>query len=448
MTAWKTYVPSDKLPWDLSRVVHLHRRCVFGASQQELQRDLGGDPQDAVSRILEGASRSESVPSEFEQVSELLRNAAVDSDNPLRLKAWWVYRMLYSPHPLQERMTLMWHCHFATSNLKVKNLAQMSQQNEVLRRRSLGSFANLLHDVMHDPALLRWLDAPSNRQGQANENLARELMELFTIGVGNYHEADVSEAARILTGWTVRRGKATLLSSNHDAGEKSVLGESGNFGLKDLLAILTKHTATSNRIAWRICSEFFGENLPGEAAINELAAGLRERDLDVGWACETVIRSERFFETENIGTRVCDPATFLIAPLRAMECWRWSPSTLILASWLARFGQDLFYPPNVGGWTGGRSWLATRTLLARANYVQAIALGQLTNPPEPFELPSVFEPDSKSHSSGNAALASILLGATNDKAFEQDSSDDANTEQGMSLQALANVLSSPRAHLH
>ena len=204
--AWARYEPDTEEPWDLRRVVHLHRRAGFAATWDELQRDLRDRPEATIARLLEGRSRASGVPEGFEATSTLLADAAVASNDPARLKAWWVYRMAFGPDPLGERLTLMWHGHFATGNLKVDDLALMRRQNVTLRRLARAPFAELLGAAARDPALLVWLDAPANRKGHPNENFARELMELFTVGIGPYSEADVKEAARALTGRAVEAG--------------------------------------------------------------------------------------------------------------------------------------------------------------------------------------------------------------------------------------------------
>src|SRR5436309_4226526 len=198
--AWAPYEPSAEAPWDLRRVVHLHRRAGFAATWGEVQRDLKDGPHKSVERLLQGKARAEGVPEGFEQTAALLADSAASSHDPARLKAWWVYRMLFGPDPLAERLTLQWHDHFATSNLKVNDLGAMVRQNETFRRLARGPFGELVKASLHEPALLVWLDAPANRKGHPNENLARETMELFTLGIGHYSEADVKEAARALTG--------------------------------------------------------------------------------------------------------------------------------------------------------------------------------------------------------------------------------------------------------
>jgi uncharacterized protein (DUF1800 family) len=386
MSAWSPYRPTSDQPWNLQRVVHLHRRAAFAATWPEIQRDLASGPDDAISRLLAGTSRTDGVPQDFDALSGVIGQAATDSGSPERLKAWWVYRCLFTPHPLEERLTLMWHNHFATSNLKVDDLKLMKRQNESLRKLALAPFGELLGSLAQDPALLSWLDAPQNRKGHANENLARELMELFTLGIGNYTERDVKEAARALTGWSVHQGEFRELSAVHDDGEKEILGDLGKHTGDDLVRILLDQSSTSRRLAWRLTGEFFGEDVVSAAALDELAQQLRESNLDIRRAIETILRSALFFSSANIATRIADPVSFLLGPLRALECWREAPSTLVLAEWLSRMGQDLFYPPNIGGWPGGRAWLSTRTTIARANCMAALIAGSLHTPRRPLQI--------------------------------------------------------------
>jgi len=387
--SWAAYVPDQTLPWDRRRACHLHRRAAFGAPPEVVLRDVADSPQAAVDRLLAGCATAD-ASSPFEQTATLIGNAAVESGNADRLKAWWLYRCLFSPAPLVERQTLMWHNHFATSNAKVDDLKLMKRQNETFRRNALAPFGRLLAEMARDPALLEWLDAPSNQKGKPNENLARELLELFSLGIGNYTEQDVKETARALTGRTVRDRECYERLVAHDDGEKTCFGNTGRWNGNDVVRLLVEHPATSKRLAWRLTSEFFGEGVISQSALDELASGLREHNLDVGWGLSTILRSRLFFSEANIATRVCDPVTFLLAPLRSLELTRDPPSTLILADWLGRMGQDLFYPPNVGGWGGGRSWLSTRTAIARTNYVTTLAEGKLSAAPAVPELPRLL----------------------------------------------------------
>jgi uncharacterized protein (DUF1800 family) len=380
---WAVYEPSAEAPWDLRRVVHLHRRAGFAATWDELQRDLKDGPEPSIDRVLAGKARGQGVPENFEQTAEAL--AAAVGYNAERLQAWWVYRMYFGPDPLGERLTLLWHDHFATSAAKVKDLAVMRRQNELLRRRARAPFGDLLRAVVHDPALLLWLDAEANRKEHPNENLARELMELFALGVGHYTEKDVKEAARALTGWTVKDGHFAQDASRHDAGPKTVLGRTGAWKGDDLVGMLLEQPATAERLAWRLGRLFLGEGAVDAAGMRALAAGLREHDLDVGWAVGTVLRSRAFFAAGNLGTRVLGPVEYVVGSARALALFDPPPGTLLLADWAARLGQELFYPPNVGGWPGGRAWVSSGSMIGRANYVAALVGGKLFRRPEPFD---------------------------------------------------------------
>jgi uncharacterized protein (DUF1800 family) len=383
---WGAWQPSDDEPWDARRVVHLHRRAGFAATWKEVQRDLKDGPGAAIDRVLHGQARMQAIPNDFAEMADVIGAGAVGSGSTNRLKAWWMYRLLFSPDALTEKLTLVWHNHFATSNRKVDDLGAMHHQNHSFRGLAKSRFGELLSAMISDPALLNWLDAPANKKGSPNENLARELMELFTIGIGNYSENDVKQAARALTGWTVNDGQQAFDEGEHDAGEKTILGKTGRWNAKDLVTILLAHPATSRRLAWRICDLLMGENVVTPEAIAALAAGLRERDLDVGWAVETALRSKLFFSEPNIGSRVATPVEFIVNSVRSLEAYNPPPSTLLLAEWSARMGQDLFYPPNVGGWTGGRDWLGSRHVVARANFAAALVEGRLTATPSPPNL--------------------------------------------------------------
>jgi uncharacterized protein (DUF1800 family) len=375
MGPWAAYTPSKEAPWDRRRVVHLHRRAAFAATWEEVERDLKDGPGPSIDRLLKGKPRSHGVPEEFSAFADRLARSA---DLP-RLKAWWIYRMAFGPDPLTERLTLLWHNHFATSAGKV-GLA-VRPQNALFRRLARAHFGRLLGAVVRDPALLVYLDAQANRRGHPNENLARELMELFTLGIGNYSERDVKEAARALTGWTVQGGAFREVEDLHDAGEKTVLGRKGHFKGGDLVKVLLDQPATARRLAWRLCEFFLGEGVATKEAVQALAAGLRRRDLDIGWAVETVLRSRLFFAAGTLGQRILSPLDFVVGAVRALELFDPPPSTLCLADWAARLGQDLFHPPNVGGWPGGREWISPRTMIGRANFAATLVVeGSLSAP--------------------------------------------------------------------
>jgi uncharacterized protein (DUF1800 family) len=267
----------------------------------------------------------------------------------------------------------------------VNSLDAMRRQNDLFRLHGRGPFGVLLKAVVRDPALLIWLDASSNRKGHPNENLARELMELFTMGIGPYSESDVKEAARALTGWAVEDDMFREIAPRHDDGIKTILHQTGKLTADDLLRILTEHPATPRRLARRICGWLMGETTVSETAVSALAEGLRVHDLDIGWAVATVLRSRAFWDCANLRSRVLGPVELVVGSLRALELFEPPPSTLIVGEWMAKLGQDLFYPPNVGGWPGGRAWLSSRGLIGRANYAAAVVSGRGIGRPEALD---------------------------------------------------------------
>ena len=366
-------------------VVHLHRAAGFAASWPTIERDLQDGPEASIARVLEGEVRPNSTTADLEVISAALGDAAITADDPDRLKAWWVHRMMCGPDSLGERLTLLWHDHFATSNHKVNDLSAMRRQNQLFRELARAPFGELLDAAVRDPATLVWLDAPANRKGHPNENLARELMELFSVGIGNYTEADVKEAARALTGWTVVDGAFREAGDEHDPGEKTIFGRKAPWTGSDLIKALVETPATSLRLARRLCGLFFGEPGRDESAVRALALGLREHGLQIGWGVGTILRSGAFFEDGNIGTRVLSPVEYVVGATIALGQASDPPSTLVLADWIARLGQDLFYPPNVGGWPGGRSWLSSRSLIGRANFASALVEGLPVGLPAPLD---------------------------------------------------------------
>jgi uncharacterized protein (DUF1800 family) len=436
---WAPYAPDDKTPWDLRRVVHLHRRAGFAATWTELQRDLKDGHTKAIDRLLKGAAGPH-TPREFAAISDLLADSAVAAGEIGRLKAWWFYRMVFGSDALGEKLTLLWHDHFATANSKVKDVGLMRRQNDTLRLHARARFATLLTASVKEPALLVWLDAPANRKGHPNENLGRELMELFTLGIGHYTEADVKDAARALTGWTVDEGAFAVKSAGHDDGQKTILGKTGAFSGDDLVKMLLGHPATADRLVFKLCRLFFGEKGVAEAARKALAAGLRGKELDLGWAVGTILKSREFFATANIGNRVLGPAEFVAGAVRALGLFDPAPSTLALADWSARMGQDLFEPPNVGGWPSGRAWIHTRSLIARANFAAALVQGPNAGRPTPYD------PKAAARAAGFSTDAAGVLSYHHRLLFGTDPSAEMKRRVG-GTNAASVLLSSPQAQI-
>jgi uncharacterized protein (DUF1800 family) len=411
---WARYWPRPSSPWNLRRVVHLHRRAGFAVSWAELKRDLADGPEPSIDRILAGRSRTIDVPTDFESVSSLLADAAVHSGDIQRLQAWWVYRMLFSPDPLAERLTLLWHNHFATSNDKVHDLRAMRRQNDTHRRLARAPFADLLDAAVREPALVLYLDAPANRKGHPNENLARELMELFTIGIGHFAESDVKAAARALTGWTLENGEFREAPAQHDDGEKTIFAKTAHWTGSELIAMLANHPATAVRLATRLCSIFMGERAANAPAVAALADGLRANNLDIGWGIQTILCSKAFFAAANTRTRVLGPAEFVIGACRALLSLNPPPSTLLLAGWISQLGQDLFNPPNVGGWPEGRAWLTSQSLIGRIKFARALVEGRSIGLPAPINATAIATAQGRSTSIEqiSGATSALLTGST------------------------------------
>jgi uncharacterized protein (DUF1800 family) len=448
-STWAPYKPSADAPWDRRRVVHLHRRAAFAASHAVIERDLADGPEASIDRILAGATHDGAAQHDFESLVTTIGDAAQASGSVERLQAWWYFRMLLSPDPLSERLALLWHNHFATSNRKVQDLVAMREQNELLRRHGRGPFGELLVAVVKHPAMLVWLDADSNRAGRPNENLARELLELFTLGIGHYEESDVQAAARALTGWTVGGRKFRFASQRHDDGELDLLGRRARLNGDELLDVLIDHPSTAHRVAWRLTTMFFGEGAVEDSDIEELAAGLRDHDLSIDWAVELILRSQLFFAEANIRTRVLGPIEFIVGALRALDLCEPPPSTLLLAEWGSRMGQTLFAPPNVGGWPEGRSWLSSRSVVARSNFAVALADGRLWNAMNPPDLARCIgqSPPTGDARSEFEKLAELLWGEAPPDALPAAHAAASETPSKPLSAALVALLSHPEAQL-
>src|SRR5262245_22654774 len=239
--AWEPYKPSAENPWDRRKVGHLYRRAAFGATAAELDAGVKDGHQKTLARLPEGSTESEDVTrtSDFMSSERSMPAGAPQG----RLSAWWLDRMLKTAHPLREKMTLFWHNHFATSNEKVHNARFMLAQYRLMQTHALGSFRDLLVAMGTDAAMMVWLDTVGSTKGNPNENYARELMELFSLGIGNYTEADIREAAKAFTGYEIKDGKGSLTARLHDGGDKSVFGHKGKFAGEEIARLCLEKEA-------------------------------------------------------------------------------------------------------------------------------------------------------------------------------------------------------------
>jgi uncharacterized protein (DUF1800 family) len=364
--AWEPYRPSDEAPWDVRRVGHLYRRAAFGATMTELEAGLKNGPDKTIDALLAGGPDQE----KFDADTAKLADSITRANNGQQASAWWLYRMLYTPHPLREKMTLFWHNHFATSNKKVQNAGFMLRQYELMRRHALGSFRPMLQEMSKDPAMMVWLDTRGSKRGNPNENYARELMELFSLGIGHYTEKDIREAARAFTGWDLRGTEPQFNTNQHDAGEKTVLGKQGKFQGSDIVTICLEQEAAPVFLAGKLYRFFVSETVePTAELLAPLVEQLRKTDYDVGAAVKTVLRSNLFFSPQAYRTRVKAPVDFALGIVHALEG---RIGTTALADALDGLGQHVFFPPSVKGWDGGQAWLNGHTVLARQNLALAL----------------------------------------------------------------------------
>ncbi|MCA1684775.1 MAG: DUF1800 domain-containing protein, partial [Planctomycetia bacterium] len=342
--AWAPYRPGPDAPWDLARVAHLHRRAGFAAPWSVLQRDLREGPGPSIERILNGeptAAHGRPAP-EFEGLADEMARQLAPSAALSRLQAIWLYRMIFTGHPLRERMTLFWHNHFATSEAKVRNAGLMQRQNDLLRTHALGDFSKLLAAIARDPAMLIWLDSTANRKAHPNENFAREVMELFTLGRGRYTERDVQEAARAFTGWFVVRDQFREVAAQHDGGTKSVLGRVGNLGGDDIPGILLAQPPCAGFLCAKLVRAFVTEVDPlPPGLIEPLAEAFRGSGYDVRVPLATVLRSRLFFDPGVRRRRVKSPVEFAVGAVRALEIVKPTVRADALAESCAGMGQSL-----------------------------------------------------------------------------------------------------------
>ena len=364
--AWQPYKPNADSPWDLKKVGHLYRRAAFGADRDMLDRALKAGPENAIAALLKGGDGGD----EFDRLTAPIAESVARANNGDQAGAWWLYRMLYGPFPLREKLTLFWHNHFATSNAKVQNVGFMLGQYRLLQQHALGNFGTLLRQMSADPAMMIWLDTRDSKKAMPNENYARELMELFSLGIGNYTEKDVREAVRAFTGWQIRAEKASFDRDQHDGGEKKVLGQKGRWKPDDIVRICLEQPSSPRFIVKKLYRFFVNETVaPTPELFEPLARQFKESHYDVGALVGTILRSNLFFSPEAYRSRVKSPVDFALGIVRALEG---RVGTGALARATEELGQKLFYPPSVKGWDGGTVWLNGHTLLFRQNLALAL----------------------------------------------------------------------------
>lgn len=366
-------------------VRHLLLRTGWAATPQQVAVTAQLSRAEAVDRLLDGTHRDAVTPlpadlQEFTppprrrgELSEAERKAFQREQVRfgLEMRSWWFAEMLATDSPLTEKMTLFWHNHFVSSQQKVRFPKLLVDQNRLLRENALGNFGTLLHAIARDPAMVLYLDSAQNRRAAPNENFARELMELFTLGEGHYGEKDVKEAARAFTGWSIDRqtGNFRFYRFLHDGGDKTVLGRSGAFDGDDVLDILLAQPATAEFLTRKLWREFVSPD-PDPAEVSRIAAVLRQSHYAIRPWLRALLLSPAFWAPAHRGVLVKSPVEFLLGLVETLDVSGVDPRVLALAS--RQLGQDLFAPPNVKGWPGGDAWISSTTLLARRQMAERV----------------------------------------------------------------------------
>ncbi|MCA8991273.1 MAG: DUF1800 domain-containing protein [Planctomycetaceae bacterium] len=370
--AWKRFEPTNDQPWNRKGAAHLFRRAGFAATPEQLRNAVDSSPESVVQQLVQ--NRSETP--EFIDEITALSAASLATGNPRRLAAWWLHRLLNTPDALREKVVLFWHGHFATGAEKVEDAQLMFAQNELFRTSGLGRFRELVQAVSRDPAMLIYLDSVTNRKAHPNENYAREVMELFCLGEGEYTEEDIRELARCFTGWEIRRDQFRFNKYQHDTGTKTILGEEGIESGEEGVDVVVNQPACP-RFLCRKLFRFFVTDAeePSDDLIQPLADELRANDLEIGPTVQRMLSSNLFFSELAYGRKIRSPIELSVGLLHSLEA---STNIYTLEEGLRVLGQELFYPPNVKGWDGGRTWINSSTLLGRANLVRQVLDNEAT----------------------------------------------------------------------
>ena len=359
------FAPLAADAFDRRMAAHLHRRAGFAPTQANLDWAVEHGVEAIVDHLLADDGDQEAA---FRQAFEAVAGSFVNFADPAHVQSWWLHRMVRTSSPLREKLTLFWHGHFATSVHKVEDGALMQQQIDTLRQHAWGRFSDLVLAVARDPAMLVWLDGESSTREHANENFARELMELFTCGIGNYTERDVLEAARAFTGWHREGNRFSFNADDHDFDRKTFLGKSGRFDGTDIIDILMQQPATQRFIAAKLL-RFFACPQPSDEAIDAAGRLLDQTQLNVKWFLRELFLSAWFYGDDCYRRRIASPVEFVVGTVRALGI-RLSADELNNHS--AAMGQELLAPPNVKGWDGEQAWINSSTWPARLAFAEFV----------------------------------------------------------------------------
>lgn len=434
MSGLAPFEPSAVNPWDRGSASHLLRRAGFAPSEEEVQRAISDGPELTVGRLVEDGADS----ARADELDVLGQSIAVRDDIDA-LRGWWLLRMCNTDRPLRARMAVFWHNHFATSNAKVKSTALMLGQLRTFERMGLGGFGDLVLAVAQDPAMIVWLDSEENVKGRPNENFARELFELFTLGVGHYTEADIKGAALAFTGWRQRAGVFQKSESAHDPGSKTILGSRGEFDGEDAVRLAVADPACARFIAWKLLREFLCPD-PPESLVDAVAATLRENGMDIGRTLGVLLASEAMFDPRWRRGRIKSPVEYAVGMCRSLGL---RVPARTLGDAVSQMGQRLFEPPTVKGWDGHRAWINSATMLVRLNAAVAA-----TTPAAGFD-PGAFR--NRYGLEGAAGIIefseNLTLDGTIPSALHDQAASLGGSPDEMLVHALRLLLSSPEYQL-
>jgi len=314
-----------------------------------------------------------SLPEKERKALQQIQQAAQRAKEE-EIRLWWIDRMIRTKRPLEEKMVLFWHGLLVSSSVSVKNSYLLYKQNQLYRQYATGNFKTLIHQVSRDPAMLQYLSNAQNVKAHPNENYARELMELFTMGIGNYTEDDIKESARAFTGWTNQGDQFVARPAQHDTGIKTFLGKQGNFDGDQIIDIIFQQSAPPKYIATRLI-RFFGIDDPSTDIVTQLAAAVTRNDFEMAPVLKMLFASKWFYSQDVMLRQIKSPVQLVVGALRGLGVPLLQPQQSVNA--LRTMGQDLFAAPTVKGWDGGRAWINTSTLFARYNLPAYLGTGKL-----------------------------------------------------------------------
>lgn len=373
---------------EFSKCIHLLNRTSFGVNTKGLSNCLKDPSYDeSVSRILNSLTiLANHEKPEFAQTiikppkklkdlnaAERMNFRKKRKASQIAMKEWWMHKLITTQTPFEEAMVLFWHNHFTSSLRKVGQSALMYRQNQLFRKYALGNFSDLLHAIIEDPAMLIYLDNRANRKKQPNENFARELLELFTLGEGNYTEQDVKALARGLTGYSIDKNMTFRFKKRiHDQKEKVFMGQSGNFNAHEIIDIILSQNATAIFIVEKLWKTFIGYT-PDPQEVQRLAEIFRKSNYELKPLMKTMLTSPYFTRHSSKGNMIKSPIELIVGTLRSFEYEDFDPKTAI--QYARRLGQNLLDPPNVKGWSGEETWINTNTLLIRKSFLNRLTRG-------------------------------------------------------------------------